>query len=113
MAEFRMKNKYESGEEFYQDLKKHLIEDGVIPKNPKWEHYEPQRDYFKVALDYFHKSNIVYNAYYTSSLTIWEHIRCLVYSYFGVKVLQQMKLEWKEEANNKAIEIMRLLEKGE
>ena len=28
--EFRMKNKYETGEEFYQDIKKHLIKDGFV-----------------------------------------------------------------------------------
>ena len=30
MAEFRMKNRYETGEEFYQDLKNHLIKDGYL-----------------------------------------------------------------------------------
>lgn len=27
---FQMKNRYETGEEFYQDIKEHLIEDGFI-----------------------------------------------------------------------------------
>lgn len=30
MSEFRMKNRYETGEEFYQDLKNHLIKDGFV-----------------------------------------------------------------------------------
>lgn len=71
-----------------------------------------ERDYFKAALDYYKEIDIQYNAYYTSRLTMWNHVRALIYSYYGVKTLKQMKPEWKEDANNKAIDILKLVKKG-
>lgn len=72
------------------------------------------KDYFKEAIDYwrenlggFHHKN------YTSMLTIWTHVRCLIFSHYGVHALTQMKAEWKNEANKRAIDILKMVEKGD
>ena len=72
------------------------------------------RDYFKEAIQYWRQNmSRFHHKNYTSMLTIWTHVRCLIFTYYGVHALTQMKPEWKEEANKKAIDILRFVEKGE
>ena len=71
------------------------------------------KDYFKEAILYWRKHmHRFHHKNYTSMLTIWTHVRCLVYSYYGVHALTQMKPEWKDEANKRAIDILKLVEKA-
>ena len=100
----------------YEELKERLIKDGVVVGvGKKWEHYEAQRDYFKEAISYYRDNIKKFNHHYQHHTvgTMWNHIRPLIYQHYGVANLQQMKIEWKEEANKRAIDIMKLVEKEE
>ena len=72
------------------------------------------KDYFKEAINYWRQDiSRFHHKNYTSMLTIWTHVRCLIFSYYGVHALTQMKAEWKDEANKRAIDILKLVEKGD
>ena len=82
---------------------------------PKEEMIEPyDRLYFKEAIDYWHENiSEFYHKNYTSMLTIWEHVRCLIYAHYGVHALTQMKAKDKKAANKLAIDILKMVEKGD
>ena len=68
------------------------------------------RTYFKFAISYLRKHHQDFNIeHYTSRLTMWTHVRCLVYVHYGVHDISQMKPEWQKEANALAINIMELI----
>lgn len=75
-----------------------------------WEHYDPERVYFKEALKYYeeHIKNVDPN--YMFGIPMWSHIKFMVYAKFRVRQLKHMKPEWKNEANKFAIKVMKLIE---
>ena len=72
------------------------------------------KDYFKEAIIYWRENmERFHHKNYTSMLSIWTHVRCLIFTYYGVHSLTQMKEEWKDEANKRAIDILKMVEKGD
>ena len=96
----------------YEELKQRLCEDlGVKVVYVGNKEYE--RDYFKTAIKYYRDNKERFNYRVHSPASMWMHTKSLVFQYYGVHDLRQMMPEWKEEANKRAIDIMKLVEKEE
>ena len=99
-------------DEEYEEIKRRFFEDGIALSIDMKDKVE--RDYFKEAIKFRRDNREKFAAWYMhGQATWWEHVRKLVYMKYGVMNLKSMKPEWKEEANKLAIDIMKMVMKGE
>lgn len=102
---------YKREETYWDKMRNDLKDNGLAIPQEKivstctTKYFEKANDYFK---EHFTRPWAIYSG--RTGNTVMMHVRALVYTYYGVQSVTQMKIEDLEEANDLAINILKLIE---
>ena len=105
---------YKREETYWDKMRNDLKDNGLAIPQEKivstrtTKYFERANDYFR---QYFARPWAIYSG--RTGNTVMTHVRALVYTYYGVQSVTQMKMEDLEEANKLAINILKLIEGSE